>query len=57
MKSLVPLVFVLISPALAQTANVQGGGLIAYGAGGGASALPPQFYVNGSANWTVGAVP
>ena len=33
-------------------ANAQGGGLIAYGAGGGASALPLQFYVNGAAAFT-----
>ena len=30
------------------SANAQGGGLIAYGAGGGASALPLQFVVNGT---------
>ncbi len=30
------------------SANAQGGGLIAYGSGGAASALPLSFYVNGS---------
>ena len=32
---------------LCMSANAQGGGLIAYGAGGGATTLPFQFYING----------
>jgi hypothetical protein len=32
---------------LCMSPNAQGGGLIAYGAGGGAAVLPFQFYING----------